>query len=296
MTSIFLLFLMVILESAAITWVSCRFAEGLLEFDFEKKTNTEPWMAACMTAFVSICAIAIFAVCAGWGDQIPTDYVYHYGLYGTPIVMAVGLFGAATVYGAVKLLTRFGPVMTSIGKGIGALGGAVRSLFSRSRAAGSNSGVAQQVPAQQQLADWGQALLRFHQVRTLCSSLRAILKEGAAFGQLGEISETMAKVEAVLREDANKRTSVGMLLSDYLIPTALYLEVYERVLKRGLSSAKTAIQDMEEKTLPLMANKIGAIYDQIHVHDIAQLSTASSVFETARTIQVNAEAPAELHG
>jgi hypothetical protein len=294
MTSIFLVFLVVLLESAAITWVSCRFAEGLFNFDLFKKTYVEPWLAASMMSVLTLILFAGYAAVSGWRDMVPTEYVYNYGVFGTLLTMAVVPFAAAAVYGVVKLLTGFGGILTKVGTGIRALGEAVRSLFS-SRKSGSIGSVAQQVPTEQQVSEWQQALQKFRQVANLCSSLRSILKEGQAFNQLGEISETLAKVEAVLKEDANKKTSVAMLLSDYLIPTALYLEVYERVLKRGLSSAKTAIQDMEEKTLPLMATKIGAIYDQIHVNDIAQLSTASSAFEAARTIQVTAEAPAELH-
>jgi hypothetical protein len=83
-------------------------------------------------------------------------------------------------------------------------------------------------------------------------------------------------------------------VSDYLNPAAQYLRVYERLLKRNLESAQPVVQEMEEKTLPLMAAKIGVLYDQIHVNDVAQLSMASSAFEVARTIALKAEAPAEL--
>jgi hypothetical protein len=284
------------------SWLGCRLAEGL--FDIELNGYKYPERALVVTV-ASILGSGGFLGWEGahnWPDWQPVSDLYTLALW-FPLMAIPGMGAAcAALYGAGKLVFSFGTVMNYVGKGLrrGAIG--LKNLF---KGEGKVASLAREVvspastvpPASMppQISLLEQARVKFADVQYICNALRQQLKEGAAFDQVGTISAGIERVSAAIREDENKQSVVPMLISDYLIPIEQGLRLYDRLLKRNVNSAQSALQEMEEVTLPLMYAKVVDLYDQIHVGDIAQLSTVASTLEVARRLEVKLEAPAELN-
>jgi hypothetical protein len=184
--------------------------------------------------------------------------------------------------------------MESLGDKVSNFAGGVRAMWEGKGRKSEKTAAKKASPvAQVQASEWETARRKFDDVEQACRSLRLQLKEGPAYNLIGEVSAELQKIRVVIEEDSNKRSSVSMLLSDYLVPTEQALRLYERLLKRNVASAQPVLQEMSEKTLPLMHTRIVALFDQIHVGDIARLSTIASAFELARNLEVNVEAEAE---
>jgi hypothetical protein len=287
----FFIWLAAVLEFTALSWLLARLAEGLFRFELDGNKNMPRVLVPVITAVVAAIACGIYCGVNQPDTWLPISELYAKGII-LPLETTAGLMVAAgTTYGAARLIGSIGGIMHAIGDGISNGFEGVRGWI-RGRKA-SRKDKAQKMQ-EKQTSDFQLFEQKSTEVSNLCSSLRYSIKDEAALKHLSEIADTLNKVRQVIREDGNKQSVVPMLVSDYLTPAAQYLRVYERLLKRNLESAQPAVQDMEQKTLPLMAAKIGVLYDQIHVNDVAQLSTASSAFEVARKIELPAEAPAEL--
>jgi len=291
----FFLWLTGTLTFGGLAWLLGRFSEGLFRFKFGTTDRYNEydmiplWGVAIIGTIVGGVLSGIYLGVNEYTQHVPLSSIYSVGLEVPLLVTASLLFASGCAYFGGKVV---GGLLHSIGDGIRSGVDAIKE-WSRSRKAKKLARTQKQAP-QPQLTDWQLFEQKSTDVANLCSSLRSCVTNEVALQQLSTIAETLQKVKQVVLEDGNKQSVVPMLVSDYLDPSAQYLRVYERLLKRNLDSAKSVLEEMEQKTLPLMAAKIGVLYDQIHVNDVAQLSTASSAFEVARTLEVKAEAPAEL--
>jgi len=282
--------------SCLFAWLGCRFAEGLFEVEFD---GDKMWTRS---AVVGICTV--FGSLGSFGYEAylhlpewqPISDLYTLAIW-VPLIAIPALAAAgAALYGSGKLFFSFGSVVNWMGKGVRTAALGLRNLFKRDNNVVSVSQKAvTPLSAQPELSLLEQARAKFADVRSLCNALLGQLREGAAFDQVGNISAGIDRVSAAIEEDQNKQSVVPMLISDYLVPIEQGLRLYERLLKRNLSSAQAALKEMEEDTLPLMHSKVVDLYDQIHVGDIAQLSTVASTLEVARRLEVRLEAPAEAN-
>jgi hypothetical protein len=297
MISIYWGYLPAVLETGVLTLLLAYLAEGLFDIEFDGRRN--PPREGIATAAGVCGAIAYFFLLAyldpglrSWDGWTFSMGEFARICFGLPVALLAGFLGIGfALTGGVKLLGRVGGALRRVGQGLRNIGSAMRSKRAAKVAMEQERALA---AAAQQTTALEQARKSFADVRNLCQALRQRLVEGPAFDQLGAISTELERVRAAVEEDSNKQSALGTLLSDYLVPTEQALRLYDRLLKRNVGSAQDSLREMSEKTLPLMRQKIITLYDQIHVADIAQLSTVAASFEVARPLEVKLEAEAKL--
>jgi hypothetical protein len=305
--------LMMIASSAGFSMLVTTFIEGWSKgkVKFNGSTNPPAGGLAILAGALGMFGFMLYAMVTNYPKHVPVSDLFSVGMLYPALGLLAIPAAVAAVYGMSKGLFRIGTGVRAIARGLRNLFDGIRGISAegeeeraaqrqcarhirqapRISAEGEDERAAQQPQA---VAGIEQARRKFADVDNLCYSLRAILGEGTAFDQLGEISTELARVRSAIEEDSNKQSALGTLLSDYLVPTEQALRLYERLLKRNVGSAQESLREMGEKTLPLMRDKITALYDQIHVADIAQLATVASSFQVARTLEVKLEAEAEV--
>jgi hypothetical protein len=236
-------------------------------------------------AIVGLACLGAFVGFTGVSSQLATTAeAVKLGLL-VPLAGSTALAGTIGACAGMCLgLRRFGSAMRDLPNTIKQ----ARGLFARSTQK-PESAVA--LPQQRSVEE--QVNQKFTAIQERCRALRDHLREGSTFGLLNEISLELDKVRKACKEDGNKQAAVPTLLTDYLEPTEEALCLYERLLKRNVASARSAVEEMERDTLPLMRDTISALYDQIHVVDVARLSTIASKFQVARKLDVKLAAEAE---
>jgi hypothetical protein len=144
------------------------------------------------------------------------------------------------------------------------------------------------VPSSNQKSDFD---TRMTAIRTLRISL-ANRAAPAVLEQLDYIIDRCSKIQQVVEHDGRLAQS-EQFLNQYLIPIHEWFDTYARLKSRDLDLAEQSIQESETTMLPLVATKINAFLNQLHVVDIAKLSTANIAIELAEKAHVQLEV--ELH-
>jgi len=293
MLPVFLVGVVGTITFVALTWLIVRFAEGVFRFEFDGGKYPPREMVLGVAGFACLIGYIIVGCATDAALWVPPSALYSHGILGGLMGVLGSVVTGVVGYGVAKILGSVGKIVHGFGNAVNSFAGGLRDMFEgKSKAPKKAVARKPELDDQRSAAEWQIARLKFDDVERACQSLRSQLKEGAAFDQIGDISAELRKVRSAIEEDSTKKSAVPMLLSDYLAPTEQALGLYERLLKRNVTSAQSVLQEMSDKTLPLMHTRIVALYDQIHVGDIARLSTIASAFEVARTLEVDLEAEA----